>query len=84
MPNPIEGRVILEVTRQHAILYLCDAKGIVVDNEVFRFPFKLERQDAYSEVKDAWDCVWDYLNHAVNWDVDDDPARGEQKPPKSK
>lgn len=65
-PNPVEGRVILEVTRHHALIYLCDRKGIVVDNEVFRYPFPLDRDDCQTECRDLFDMLYDALNDVVN------------------
>lgn len=75
MANPVEGRVIVEVTKRHAIIYRTDGKGFVVDNEVFAWPFPLSRPEAELENKDIWDVVYDYLNSVCNTDSSES-ARG--------
>lgn len=75
MANPVEGRVIVEMTRTHALVYRTDPMGLVVDTEVFKWPYRLERVDAVNELRDVWDWLYDYLNRTVNHDVNDS-ARG--------
>ena len=65
-PNPVQGRVILEVTRHHAVIYLCDRQGIVLDNEVFKYPFPLDKHDCSDECRDLFNILYDALNDVVN------------------
>ena len=76
MANPVEGRVIIEMTRTHAIVYRTDPLGVVIDNEVFKWPYRMDRKDAVMELQAAWDWLYDYLNRTVNFDIDDPSARG--------
>jgi hypothetical protein len=77
-PNPVEGRVILEVTRHHAVLYLCDRKGIVVDNEVFRFPSPLDQQGCSEECRGLFNIAYDCLNGMVNGELQGGGGQGPQ------
>ncbi len=74
--TPVEGRVILEMTRTHAVVYRTDPSGNVIDHEVFKWPYRLDKQDAVAELRDAWDWMYDYLNNTVNFDGEDGTARG--------
>jgi len=65
-PNPVQGRVILEVTSHHAVIYLCDRQGVVLDNEVFRYPFPLDKDDCSDECRDLFNVLYDALNDVVN------------------
>lgn len=76
MPNPVEGRVIVEMTRTHALVYRTDSLGVVIDTEVFKWPYRLDKKDAVEELRGVWDWMYDYLNNNVNFDADDHSARG--------
>jgi hypothetical protein len=65
-PNPVQGRVILEVTSHHAVIYLCDRQGVVLDNEVFKYPFPLDKHDCSDECRDLFNVLYDALNDVVN------------------
>lgn len=75
-PNPVQGRVILEVTSHHAVIYLCDRQGVVLDNEVFRYPFPLDRDDCREECRDLFDLLYDSLNETVNAELQGDGGDG--------
>ena len=77
-PNPVMGRVILEVTRHHAVLYLCDRKGIVTDNEVFRYPAALERDECGSECRAFFNLAYDWCNSVVNSELQGDGGEAGQ------
>jgi len=77
-PNPVMGRVILEVTRHHAVLYLCDRKGIVTDNEVFRYPVALEKDECGGECRDFFNLAYDYCNSVVNGELQGDGDQAAQ------
>ena len=76
-PNPVQGRVILEVTSHHAVIYLCDRQGVVLDNEVFRYPAPLDRDECSEECRDLFDLLYDSLNDAINAELQGD---GEDAP----
>jgi hypothetical protein len=62
----VQGRVILEVTSHHAVIYLCDRQGVVLDNEVFKYPFPLDKHDCSDECRDLFNILYDALNDVVN------------------
>ncbi len=72
MANPVEGRIIVEVTRKHIVLYQCDAKGLVTDQDVFSWGFMLDRKDAVDEVTSTYGYLYDFLNHVINGEDDDE------------
>lgn len=72
MPNPVEGRVIVEVTRKHIVIYQTDAKGIVSDQDVFTWGFMMDRKDAIEEVTSTYGYLYDFLNHTINGEDDED------------
>lgn len=65
-PNPVRGRVILEVTPRHAILYLCDRAGYVTDQEVFRYPDVMTNDECTTECTNLFGLLYDSLNETVN------------------
>ena len=74
MVNPVEGKIVVDVSRKYVSIFRCDATGKVVDEDHFAHPFRLDRQDAVSEVVDLYAMVYDWLNDTINgWG--DDSAR---------
>ena len=71
-PNPVQGRVILEVTSHHAVVYLCDRQGVVLDNEVFRYPAPLDRDECSEECRDLFDLLYNSLNDTINAELQGD------------
>lgn len=72
-PNPVRGRVILEVTPRHAILYLCDRQGYVTDQEIFRYPVVMTNGECAEECRDLFDLLYDAINDVVNAELQDSP-----------
>ena len=75
MVNPVEGRLVIDVSRKYVSMFRCDGAGKVLDEDHFAHPFRLDRQDAVSEVTDLYAIVYDFLNDTINGD--DDSARGD-------
>jgi hypothetical protein len=75
--NPVEGKVIIEVTRKYVSIFRCDGGGAVQDSDHFAFPHRLDRGDAVSTAIDAYSIIYDWLNRGVNGDS----ARGATDPP---
>lgn len=66
-PNPVDGRVIVEVTRRHVLMYRCSADGVVQDQDVFAFPRPLETQaDAEAEIEACYGFIYDRCNSVIN------------------
>lgn len=72
MKNPVEGRVIVEVTRRHIVIYQCDQQGMVTDQDVFAWGFTMDRKDAVDEVSSTYGYLYDFLNHTINGEDDDE------------
>jgi len=59
-------RIVIEYGQQYVYLYMTDGGGKLLDEEVFKQPFRLDRKDAYEEAKDTYDNTFDWLNDVVN------------------
>lgn len=59
-------RIVCEYGQQYVYLYITDGHGKLIDEEVFKQPWKLDRKDAYEEAKDTYDNTFDWLNDVVN------------------
>lgn len=70
-----EGRVVVDVTRTHVWLFLCDGEGKILDQDSFAWPFRMDRKDAAVEVSDLHGVIYDYLNDTCNnWGDEGDAA----------
>ncbi len=72
--NPVEAKVIIEVSRKYVSLFRCDGTGAILDYDHFAFPFRLDRQDAVAEAVDIFARLYDHINAVLNGS--DDSARG--------
>lgn len=73
--NPVEGKIVIDVSRKYVSIFRCDGEGKVLDEDHFAYQFRLDRQDAASEVVDIYATVYDWLNDTINGWGDDDSAR---------
>ena len=83
MVNPVEGKIVIDVSRKYVSIFRCDGEGKVVDEDHFAHMFRLDRQDAVSEVLDLYSFVYDWLNDTMNGGLDDDSAREGEPPAKT-
>ena len=81
--NPVEGRVVIDVSRKYVSVYRCDGTGKVTDEDHFAFAFRLDRQDALAEVSDLYAFIYDWLNDTMNGGLDEDSAREGGPPAKT-
>jgi hypothetical protein len=81
--NPVEGKIVIDVSRKYVSIFRCDGEGKVVDEDHFAYPFRLDRQDAIGEVADLYAFIYDWLNDTVNGGYDDDSAREGEPPAKT-
>ena len=58
--------VNLRVEKYRAVLTLTNAKGEVVDEEVWVFPTDLPKDERRSTAKEVFDDTYDYLNFLVH------------------
>lgn len=63
----IQRRIVIEYGLRYVYLYMVDGAGKVVDDESFRQPYRLERQECYEEAKDIYDLLYDSLNDTINF-----------------
>lgn len=66
MSDRVEGKVVIDIGRQYVCVYLCDGQGRILDQESFKYPVLIERQDAVDEAKGAFDTVYDWCNEIIN------------------
>ena len=59
-------RIVIEYGQQYAYCYMTDGNGKLIDEEVFKQPFRLDRRDAFEEAKDCYDATYDWLNETIN------------------
>lgn len=81
MNDQVEGKVVIDIGRQYVWVYLCDGRGRILDQESFKYPVRIAREDALSETKAAFDTVYDYCNEIINDSTDS--ASGGEPPAKS-
>jgi hypothetical protein len=70
-------RIVVEYGQQYAYIYITDGSGKLIDEEVFKQPFRLDRKDAFEEAKDAYDATYDWLNETINVTPLQEDAGGE-------
>lgn len=79
-PNPVRGRVIVEVTPQHAVIYLCDRLGYVTDQEIFRYPKVMSGDECTEECRDLFSVMYDAIDSVVNPELQDpSPERSDSE-----
>ena len=59
-------RIVVEYGQVYAYCYLTDGNGRLLDEEVFKQPFRLDRKEVFDEAKDTYDQVYDWLNDSIN------------------
>lgn len=79
--EPILRRIVIEYGRQYAYMYWVDAAGKLIDEEVWKQPFKLDTRDALDEARDCWDLLYSHLQDTVLWSASDADDGGSVKEP---
>ena len=69
VPDYVERRIVVEIGRQYAYVYMTDGNGKIVPQreESFKQPYRMDRQEAASDAVDLWDIVYDHLNETINF-----------------
>jgi len=78
--NPVEGKIVIDVSRKYVSIFRCDGTGAVLDSDHFAYPYRLDRKDAISQTVDVYSILYDWLNRELNGDS----ARDADRPPHSK
>ena len=59
-------RIVVEYGQVYAYCYMTDGNGRLLEEDVFKQPFRLDRKEVFDEAKDAYDQVYDWLNDTIN------------------
>lgn len=54
-------RLVVEYGHWYVYLYLTDGTGKVIDEDVFRQPFRLDRKDASEEAHDGYQNMYQWI-----------------------
>ena len=79
--EPILRRIVVEYGRQYVYAYWTDAAGKVLDEEVWKQPYKLDTRDAIEEARDCWDLLYSHLQDTVLWSASSDDESGSVEEP---
>lgn len=74
--NPVEGKIVIDVSRKYVSIFRCDGTGAVLDSDHFAYPYRLDRKEAISQTVDIYSILYDWLNRELNGDS----ARGAESP----
>jgi hypothetical protein len=58
-------RIVVEYGRLYVYAYIVDGKGKVLEEEVWKQPFRLDVKDACEEAGDVWRFVYQELQDTV-------------------
>ena len=59
-------RIVVEYGQVYAYCYITDGNGRLLDEEVWKQPFRLDRKEVHGEAQDTYDQVYDWLNDSIN------------------
>jgi hypothetical protein len=76
--DSIVRRIVVEMGRIYAYSYMEDANGRILDEDVFRQPFRLDKADAVEEAGELYGRVYDHLNETINFPSASAGDEGEQ------
>jgi len=76
----VHRRIVIEYGRWYAYVYLTDDAGKIIEEEVFKQPFRLELKESAEEAKECWQFLYQYLQDTVLWYA---TARDDDKKPDS-
>lgn len=66
--NPVEGKIVIDVSRKYVSIFRCDGTGAVKDSDHFAYPYRLELREAVSQTVDIYAILYDWLNRQLNGD----------------
>ena len=69
-PDAVIGRIVVEFTKEYYILYSCRHDGVIVDADAFKFPAKLDKEEATQERDITYGALYDLGNDTYNMDLD--------------
>jgi hypothetical protein len=68
-------RIVVEYGQVYAYCYMTDGNGRLLDEEVFKQPFRLDRKEVHDEAQDCYSQLFDLLNESIN--VQGPPLQGD-------
>ena len=74
--DEVVRRIVVEYGYHYAYTYMTDNHGKVLQEEVFKQPFRLERKDVNEEATDCWQQIYQWLQDTILWYAtarDDEP-----------
>jgi hypothetical protein len=77
-PDNIVRRIVVEYGRVYVYAYVTDGSGRILDEDVFKQPYRLDKADAVEEAKDLYDVLYDTLNEGINFPSASAGDEGEQ------
>lgn len=66
-PDSIVRRIVVEYGRVYVYAYMTDGGGKIVDEDVFKQPYRLDKSDAVEESVDLYGLIYDTLNDGINY-----------------
>lgn len=59
-------RIVVEYGQVYAYCYMTDGNGRLLEEEVFKQPFRLDRKEVHNEAQDCYSQLFDLLNESIN------------------
>lgn len=66
-PDNIVRRIVVEYGRVYVYAYVTDGGGKMLDEDVFKQPYRLDKSDAVEEAGELYGIIYDTLNDNINW-----------------
>jgi cell fate (sporulation/competence/biofilm development) regulator YmcA (YheA/YmcA/DUF963 family) len=65
--DSVHRRITVEYGQHYAYITIQDRNGRIIEEEVFRQPFRLEFKDVHEEATDCFQYVYQHLQDTVLW-----------------
>jgi hypothetical protein len=75
LPDYVHRRVIVEYGRQYVYATLTDSAGKILDEEVWKQPYRIDPKDAADEARAVFDAVYQHITDEVVFPSPRDSAR---------
>lgn len=66
-PDSIVRRIVVDVGRVYSYLQIVDGSGKILDEDVFKQPYRIDKSDAVEEAHDLHGVIYDFLNETINF-----------------
>lgn len=65
--EPVLRRITIEYGRQYVYVMFTDPNGRVIDEEVWKQPYRLDVRDALDEAQECYDVVYSHCQDTILW-----------------